>query len=93
MRSDSFRKKVGEINSLIKRGYCSKPLDWTGKKHSEETKEKMSESKKGTGCEEKNSQYGTIWITNEIENIKINKSDSIPSGYRKGRNMNIKPSL
>jgi hypothetical protein len=86
--SKSFKNRVGEVNTLTKRGFCSKPLDWTGKTHTEETKNKMSESKKGTGTKEKNSQYGTMWITNEIENRKINKSDSIPDGYRKGRLMN-----
>jgi hypothetical protein len=34
---------------------------------------------------EKNSQYGTMWITNEIESIKIMKSQPIPQGWRKGR--------
>jgi len=34
---------------------------------------------------EKNSQYGTMWITNGLENKKIKKTDSIPKGFRKGR--------
>jgi hypothetical protein len=34
---------------------------------------------------EKNSQYGTIWITNEIKNKKIPKTEKIPFGWRKGR--------
>lgn len=34
---------------------------------------------------EKNSQYGTMWITNEIENKKIRKDETIPDGWRKGR--------
>ena len=38
---------------------------------------------KGIGCE--NSQYGTCWITNEIENKKIMKGDLIPEGWRLGR--------
>jgi hypothetical protein len=38
--------------------------DWTGKKHSEETKQKMSELSKGKGKGEANSQYGKCWITN-----------------------------
>jgi hypothetical protein len=38
-----------------------------------------------------NSQYGTLWITNEItgEQIKINKDDSISQGWVKGR-INLK---
>jgi len=34
---------------------------------------------------EKNSQHGTMWITNGVENKKINKTHSIPEGFRKGR--------
>jgi hypothetical protein len=32
-----------------------------------------------------NSQYGTCWITNEIENKKIYKGDEIPKGFKLGR--------
>jgi hypothetical protein len=34
---------------------------------------------------EKNSQSGTMWITNGLENKKIKKTDSLPRGFRKGR--------
>lgn len=53
----------------------------TGKKYSEETKKKMSESKKGSH----NSQFGTMWITNGNDNRKIKKEDLIPEGWYKGR--------
>jgi hypothetical protein len=33
----------------------------------------------------KNSQYGTMWITNGINNIKISKDSTVPEGWRKGR--------
>jgi hypothetical protein len=52
-----------------------------GKKYSEETKKKMSESRTGSG----NSQFGTMWITNGNENKKIKKEDLIPEGWYKGR--------
>jgi len=55
---------------------------FTGKKHTEETKEKMRKSKNvGTN----NSQFGTIWITNGQENKKIKKEDIIPQSWYKGR--------
>jgi hypothetical protein len=38
----------------------------------------------------RNSQYGTCWITNGIENKKIKKTDHIPDGYIKGRDMNLR---
>lgn len=41
---------------------------------------------------EKNSQYGTMWITNGTKEgtYRINKGESIPEGFRKGRVHNSK---
>jgi len=59
-------------------------FNWKDKTHSEETKQKMRKSK---NVGSNNSQFGKRWITNEIENKKINKDDLIPSGWRLGRIM------
>jgi hypothetical protein len=59
--------------------------DWNGKKHSEKTKEKMSESRKGKKMGHENSQYGRCWIFNE--EYKINKVihvDDLPGYIEKG---------
>jgi hypothetical protein len=37
---------------------------------------------------ERNSQFGTMWITDGVKNRKIKKEDPIPEGYRKGRTLN-----
>lgn len=58
--------------------------DWTGEHHSEETKQKMRKSK---NVGSSNSQYGTCWITNEIENKKIKKNESTPIGWKLGRTL------
>lgn len=58
-----------------------------GMKHTKETKEKIGKSNSVSQLGIKNSQFGTMWITNEKENIKIKKCDPIPDGYRKGRNL------
>jgi hypothetical protein len=34
---------------------------------------------------EKNSQFGTMWITNGVDNKKIKKNDEIPFNWNKGR--------
>ena len=59
-----------------------------GKSHSEETKQKMSESSKNKGTSYSNSQFGTCWITDGTQNMKIRKDDSIPEGWTLGRKIN-----
>ena len=59
---------------------------WKGQKHTVETRKKIGlANKKNIG--NKNSQFGTMWITNELESKKVKKSFSIPKGWRKGRIM------
>lgn len=85
-RSDKLSK------SLIKayneeRKKVTRP-DWTGKKHSEETKLKMKERKINHGIGGKNSQYGTYWITKDGTNKKIKKEKLetfLLEGWEKGR--------
>lgn len=55
-----------------------------GMKFSENTKSKMSKSNTGKN----NSQYGTCWVTNGIENKKVHKNDLVlweKNGYKRGR--------
>lgn len=61
------------------------PTAFLGRTHTHETKRKISEANsKMTGT--KNSQFGTMWVTNGQENKKIKKDvDSIPEGWYKGR--------
>jgi hypothetical protein len=59
-----------------------------GRKHTETTIQKMSQSHKGKQTGSKNSQYGTIWVNNEYGVKKIKKEDLneyITLGYRMGR--------
>ena len=58
---------------------------WHNKTHSDETKQKMKQSAIGKHDGEKNSQFGSMWITNGTENKKIKKIDPIPDGWSKGR--------
>lgn len=55
------------------------------KKHKEETKRIIGEINSIKQKGEKNSQYGTMWITNGIENKKIKKDDPIYDGWKLGR--------
>ena len=60
---------------------------FNGKQHTEETKCQMSESAKGKHIGSKNSQFGTMWITDDMINKKIKKTDSMPHGWHAGRKM------
>lgn len=71
---------------------------WKGRNHKPETIEQMRISAKGKHEGEKNSQYGTCWITDGSVDKKIKKEELdfwIEKGYYKGRNkgeLNVKTS-
>ena len=83
----SFEERSEIMKKSWKLGKRKQTLpNWTGRKHSEETIKLISQSKKNQGLGSKNSQYGTMWITNGSENKKIKKDlDIIPEGWYKGR--------
>jgi hypothetical protein len=72
------RKNIGTFKSW------KDTYDWSGKKHSEETKKILS-TKASKYVGDKNSQFGTCWITNDIENKKIKIFNTIPNGWKLGR--------
>jgi len=49
--------------------------DWNGKKHSEESKKKISESKKGKGMGENNSVYGRKWMNKDGVTKMVKKEE------------------
>lgn len=61
---------------------------WLGRKHTEETKEKMRKSK---NCGIMNSQFGTCWISHELVGSKKCSKELLPEyieqGWIKGRNL------
>lgn len=65
----------------------NKTYSWEGKKHKIQTIEKMKASKKDHGVGGSNSQFGTMWITNGIENKKIKNNQAIPVTWYKGRTL------
>lgn len=77
-------QRHGVNPNFVKAGRTS----FLGKTHSEETKKKIGEHNSKAQCGCGNSQFGTMWITNEKDNMKIPKDGIIPSGWRKGRKIN-----
>jgi hypothetical protein len=71
------------VSNGLKKYFKTNPGTFTNKTHTEETKKKMRKPKNQGS---KNSQFGTMWITNGQESKKIKKEvDIIPEGWYKGR--------
>ena len=85
--SDETKRKISERG----RGRTS-PMK--GKILSNETKKQISKALKGrTLSSETKNKIGEVtknlfWITNDIENRRINKNIPIPDGFRRGRTIN-----
>lgn len=88
---DNYKEQSLKIKEGQKKiNFCHSTF--LGKKHTEESKKKMSLSKKSKYSGKDNSQYGTCWVYNLKlkENKKIPKLDLdiwIEKGYIKGRKM------
>jgi group I intron endonuclease len=86
-----YDKKIEAQTNGIRRSYENPNrnrnvnYDWNGKNHNDETKRKIGKANSIKQKGEGNSQFGTRWITNEIQNKKIKKTDIIPNGWRIGR--------
>lgn len=86
-----FLKKISDLVSIRSKGnqYGIGNKSFLGKSHTEETKELMRlKAKERTG--DKNSQFGTCWITNGIESKKIIKGNIVPEGWKLGRKITSK---
>ena len=81
----AFSKKASENNrNRHAKGILHSP-NWEGKTHKSETKQKIGEANVENHLGSKNSQYGTMWITDGRMNKKIKKSDDLPIGWKIGR--------
>lgn len=58
---------------------------FAGKTHTIEAKHKISEKNKVACSGVRNSQYGTMWITNGQQNKKIKHDEIMPGGWYQGR--------
>lgn len=61
-----------------------------GKQHTDKSKLIISQkAKERLKDSQKNSQFGTMWITNGFQNKKIKTFETIPEGWYKGRKLKI----
>jgi hypothetical protein len=89
---NNFKKSVSEgLRKAYEKGVRLKKINenysWVGKKHKPQTIEKFKQIRADLKSQSgnKNSQFGTCWITNGLENKKIIKGDVIPKGWFLGR--------
>jgi hypothetical protein len=89
-KSKDYRDKFVVLGSqTFKRLHkeCKIKYDtFTNKTHSEETKTKIGNANALKQSGSSNSQHGTMWITNGVEDQKIKKDSKIPENWYKGRN-------
>ena len=85
---NKFVQYCDNMSTIKKEFYQKNNHPWLGRKHSIESKIKMSASSKGKQSGEQNSQYGTCWINDGQTNKKIKKEVLdiwLANGYNKGR--------
>jgi hypothetical protein len=90
-KDDDYRDKISNmLRNNMKRNHELNKIKYdtfTGKKHSDDTKLKMSVVKKGKGLKSDNSQWGSKWITNGIESKKVNENEKLPENWFYGRTL------
>ncbi len=83
-----------KVSAGLLRYYENHPGTFTGKNHSDETKRKIGDANSVSQAAERNSQYGTCWITRDGVNKRIKKEDKesyLCNGWSSGRVGNFAP--
>ena len=80
-------QKTHRAGKLVHTYFGNRTDDYLQRASSAEAiaKKKETWKKNKTGQGEKNSQFGTKWITNNVSNKKIKKDALVPEGWRAGR--------
>jgi hypothetical protein len=80
---DEWREKC--VNKIRAYQFIHGNNTFLGKRHTEETKKKISASRIGKVSGSKNPAYGKHWITNGIISSLVPRNFDLPSGFRNGR--------
>ena len=85
--SKGTMQKTHRAGKLAHTYFGNRTDDYLQRANSAEAIAKKKETRRNnkTGQAEKNSQFGSKWITNECSNKKIKKDDPVPEGWRAGR--------
>jgi len=84
--TDLLNQHKEKLSNGLKSSDFDHGSTFRGKKHSDETKKIIGEKNSINQKGEKNSQFGTCWITNGEKNLKIKKEDiSLYPDWKQGR--------
>jgi len=90
--SESQKKHWGQIPPEERSNLTRLRGLWSGTPEAEKERVREAQIKAferiGHQQGSKNSQHGTMWVTNGESAIKIKKDEPIPEGYRRGRTLN-----
>jgi len=83
------QEEKSKISNTMKEGYKTGKFfpPFKGKTHTDDTKKLIGSKSSIHQAGSKNSQFGTMWITNGLDNLKIQKTAEIPEGWVKGRKL------
>ena len=83
------QEEKSKISNTMKEGYKTGKFfpPFKGKTHTDDTKKLIGSKSSIHQAGSKNSQFGTMWITNGLDNLKIQKTAEIPKGWVKGRKL------
>lgn len=87
IKEGRWKDMLSKISATLKEGYKTGRLkpNFKGKKHSAKTRAIIGGKNSVYQRGKNNSQFGTIWITNGVENKKVSKDITIPKHWRRGR--------
>jgi hypothetical protein len=86
MKNDNWKMNQIKKQSIGQKKHCENYGGYfSNKKHTEKSKQKIGKTNSLKLKGENNSQYGTHWITNGVNNKKIKKDAIIPNGWYYGR--------
>ena len=84
-KSDKFIETIKNLSDEKRQSMMSGWNNRKGKLHKQETKDKIGKTNSISQKGERNSQFGKMWITDGINNNRIDKNSMIPEGWKKGR--------
>ncbi len=86
-KDNKDEQNPARVSEGLKRYYAENPPMFIGCKHSNKTKQLISIANAVAQLGERNSQFGTCWITDGKANKKIKRNDPLPSGWLYGRKL------